>query len=486
MTDTSQKRRSMEVTLNGKDEDLNAPAKMRKDIGLVNSITIIIGSMIGSGIFVSPTGIVENVRSFGASIVIWIGCGLFSMLGAYCYAELGTMIHRSGGDYAYHLEAFGPFMGFLRLWIEVMVARPATMAVIGMTFAKYILQPIFPDCEQSETVLRCLSAVCLLILAFINSYSVRLSTRVQDFFTYAKVFALLLIIVTGFVQMGLGRVEELKDPFYGSNWNPGDIAKAFYSGLFAYAGWNYLNCMIEEMSNPRRDLPISIIFSCLCVTVVYTLANVAYLTVVSLNEMFTTPAVAVTFANRIYGPMWWIMPLFVAFSTFGGVNGSMLTASRVFFVASRENQMPQLVSFLHVDRLTPIPAVIFTCVVSLAYLLVTDIYALITYLGFVQWFAIGLTVAIVLIFRVTRRDTPRPVRAPIMFAVIYVSVTMFLVIFTFVGAPRESLMGVLIMLTAVPVYIVGCVWKSKPKSFQRMLYKCTIGSQKLMRLVPGG
>lgn len=91
----------------------------------------------------------------------------------------------------------------------------------------------------------------------------------------------------------IGRIEELRDPFYGSNWNPGDIAKAFYSGLFAYAGWNYLNCMIEEMSNPRRDLPISIIFSCLCVTIVYTLANVAYLTVVSLNEMFTTPAVAV-------------------------------------------------------------------------------------------------------------------------------------------------------------------------------------------------
>ncbi|VDP89219.1 unnamed protein product [Echinostoma caproni] len=343
------------------------PAKMRKTIGLVNSITIIIGSMIGSGIFVSPTGIAENVRSFGASIVIWIGCGLFSMLGAYCYAELGTMIHRSGGDYAYHLEAFGPFMGFLRLWIEVMVARPATMAVIGMTFAKYILQPVFPDCEQSETVLR--------------------------------------------------RIEELRDPFYGSNWNPGDIAKAFYSGLFAYAGWNYLNCMIEEMSNPRRDLPIAIIFSCLCVTIVYTLANVAYLTVVSLSEMLTTPAVAVTFANRIYGPMWWIMPLFVAFSTFGGVNGSMLTASRVFFVASRENQMPQMVSFLHVDRLTPIPAVIFTCVVSLAYLLVTDIYALITYLGFVQWFAIGLTVAIVLIFRVTRRNTPRPVRVLVHYTV---------------------------------------------------------------------
>ncbi|CAL8098783.1 unnamed protein product [Calicophoron daubneyi] len=463
----------------------NEPAKMKKSIGLVNSVTILVGSIIGSGIFVSPTGIVENVHSFGASIVIWIGCGLFSLIGAYCYAELGTMIHRSGGDYAYHLEAYGKFMGFLRFWVEVMVVRPATMAVIGMTFAKYILQPIFPDCEQSDIVLRCLSAVCLLILAFINSYSVRLSTRVQDFFTYAKVFALLLIIVTGAVRMCMGYVDELREPFEDSNWNPGDVAKAFYSGMFAYAGWNYLNCMIEEMRNPERDLPLSIVFSCLLVTVVYTLANVAYLTVVTMTEMLTTPAVAVTFANRMYGPMWWIMPLFVAFSTFGGVNGSILTASRVFFVASQENQMPEVISFLHVDRLTPIPAVIFTVVVGLLYLLVTDIYALITYLGFVQWLEIGLTVFIVILFRCTRRNVPRPVKSPLIFALIYVAVTAFLVIFTFVGAPRESLMGVLIMLTAIPVYVIGCVWKRKPKSFRRMTYNFTVGSQKLLRLVPG-
>lgn len=458
---------------------------MEKSIGLVNSITIIIGSMVGSGIFVSPTGIVENVHSFGASIIIWIACGLFSMLGAYCYAELGTLIHRSGGDYAYHLDAFGPFMGFMRLWIEVMVARPATMAVIGMTFAKYILQPVFPDCEQPEVVLRCLSAVCLLILAFVNAYSVRLSTRVQDFFTYAKMLALILIIITGFVRIGMGYVEEFQEPFHHSNWNPGDVAKAFYSGLFAYAGWNYLNCMIEEMNNPRRDLPIAIVFSCLVVTVVYALANVAYLTVVSMNEILTTPAVAVTFAIRTYGPMWWIMPLFVAFSTFGGVNGSMLTASRVFFVASQEKQMPQAASFLHVDRLTPIPAVFFTCVVSLAYLMVTDIYALITYLGFVQWLAIGATVAIVILLRYTRSNALRPVRAPLAFAIIYVVVTLFLVIFTFVGAPKESMMGVLIMLTAIPFYVFGCVWKNKPKSFERALLRITIGSQKLIRLVPG-
>lgn len=145
--------------------------QMEKTIGLVQSINIIIGSMIGSGIFVSPTGILISVKSVGASLVLWVACGLFSLIGAYCYAELGTLIHRSGADYAYILEAFGPFFGFLRLWVEVIVVRPATMAVIAMTFAKYILQPIFPDCAQPDIVVRLLGAACLRKIISIIWYS---------------------------------------------------------------------------------------------------------------------------------------------------------------------------------------------------------------------------------------------------------------------------------------------------------------------------
>ncbi|XP_018652530.1 putative cationic amino acid transporter [Schistosoma mansoni] len=370
--------------------------QLKKTIGLASSITIIVGSMIGSGIFVSPTGIMENVNSIGASLIIWVACGLFSMLGAYCYAELGTMIHRSGGDYIYVYEAFGPFFGFLRLWSEVVVARPASVAIMSMTFAKYIAQPIFPDCDQPEVAVRLLAAVCI------------------------------------------SKVDGLVGAFDNSDWSPGAITKAFYVGLFAYSGWNYLNCMIEEMNNPRRDLPLAIIISCLLVTFIYTMANVAYVTVVSPHEILTTPAVAITFSVRIYGVMWWIMPIFVALSTFGGVNGTVMTTSRMFFVASQVNQMPKLLCFLHMDRMTPISAVVFTCITSICYLFVGDIYSLITYLGFVQWLAIGVCVSIVIVFRITKRNHPRPVKAPILFAIIYVLITLFLVIFAFVAAPVES------------------------------------------------
>ncbi|CAI2731067.1 unnamed protein product [Schistosoma spindalis] len=377
--------------------DKSSNVKMKRSIGVGTSITIIVGSMIGSGIFVSPTGILLNVRSIGASLIIWVACGIFSMLGAYCYAELGTIIERSGGDYIYVYEAFGSFIGFLRLWVEVMVVRPATIAIVALTFGE-----------------------------------------IQDIFTLAKLAALIMIIVTGFVESGIGRYEELKETFVDSNWSPGKIANAFYSGLFAYSGWTNLNCMVEEMKNPRKHLSIAIRLSCLLVTLVYTAVNVAYVTVVPVAEMLTTRAVAVTFANRIYGMFWWIMPIFVACSTFGSANGTILTTSRIFVVASQLKQMPAFISYLHTDRLTPIPAVLFTCIVSIIYLLVGDIFTLMNYLGFVQWLAIGLCVLIVVIFRFTRRNIQRPVKAPIIFAIIYLVVTASLLIFSFYGSPRES------------------------------------------------
>ncbi|CAL8086429.1 unnamed protein product [Calicophoron daubneyi] len=267
--------------------------KMKKSIGLLSSITIIVGSVIGSGIFVSPSGIIKHVHSFGASIIIWVVCGIFSLLGAYCYAELGTMMPRSGGDYSYVLEAFGPLIGFLRLWVEVMVGRPGAVAIISLTFARYILQPIFPDCDQPESAVTLLAIVCVLTVGFVNAISTMVAARVQDVFTAAKLIALIMIIITGMVKIGQGGTEGFEDAFEGSNWNPGSITTAFYAGLFAYSGWNYLNCMIEEMANPRRDLPIAIVFSCLLVTAVYTLANVAYVSVMSVREILDSPAVAV-------------------------------------------------------------------------------------------------------------------------------------------------------------------------------------------------
>ena len=189
---------------------------------------------------------------------------------------------------------------------------------------------------------------------------------VQDFLTYAKVFALVLICMTGFVQLGRGNTEYFT--WDGTETDPSVIALSFYSGLFAYTGWNYLNFIIEEMKDPVRDLPRAIFISCVVCLLIYVLTIVAFHTTLSVPEVLGSEAVAVTFANRLYGRMAWIIPIFVACSTFGAVNGQLLTSSRLFFSGAREGQMPGALTMISINRTTPMPSVVVISCLSLAYL----------------------------------------------------------------------------------------------------------------------
>ncbi len=141
--------------------------QMKKSVTLLNGVTIIVGCIIGSGIFVSPSGVYVDVGgSPQLALIVWVVCGMISMIGAQCYAELGTMITKSGGDYSYILVAFGPLPAFLKLWVELIIIRPAIQTVVALTFAEYATKPFFPDCEAPPEANRLLAAVCLCNYSF--------------------------------------------------------------------------------------------------------------------------------------------------------------------------------------------------------------------------------------------------------------------------------------------------------------------------------
>ncbi|CAB3367761.1 Hypothetical predicted protein [Cloeon dipterum] len=368
--------------------------------------------------------------------MVWVASGIFSMFGAYCYAELGCMISKSGADYAYIMETFGPFLAFIRLWIECMIVRPCSQAIVALTFSVYVLKPFFPECQPPDESVRMLAVCCILVLTFINCYEVKWATMVQDYFTYAKLFALFLIILTGMYQLYLGHTEHFT--FDDTKTDVTEIALSFYSGLFAYNGWNYLNFIIEELKDPVRNLPKAIAISCSLVTFVYVMANVAFFTTLSPVEILGSEAVAVTFANRLYGYMAWVIPMFVAMSTFGAVNGVLLTSSRLFYAGACEGQMPEILTMIQIKRLTPAPAVLTIALLSLLYLCVSDIFALINYVGFATWLSIGVAVLCLPVLRYTQPNLHRPLKVNLFFPIFYIICSVFVTVVPMIASPVET------------------------------------------------
>uniref|UniRef100_A0A667Z4A6 Large neutral amino acids transporter small subunit 2 n=1 Tax=Myripristis murdjan TaxID=586833 RepID=A0A667Z4A6_9TELE len=468
-------------------KDSGGAVALKKEIGLVSACGIIVGNIIGSGIFVSPKGVLENASSVGLALIVWIITGIITAIGALCYAELGVTIPKSGGDYSYVKDIFGGLAGFLRLWIAVLVIYPTNQAVIALTFSNYVLQPLFPTCFPPENGLRLLAAICLLLLTWVNCSSVRWATRVQDIFTAGKLLALALIIIMGIVQICKGEYYWLEpanafEPF--QEYNVGLIALAFLQGSFAYGGWNFLNYVTEELVDPYVNLPRAIFISIPLVTFVYVFANIAYVTAMSPAELLASNAVAVTFGQKLLGVMAWIMPISVALSTFGGVNGSLFTSSRLFFAGAREGHLPSLLAMIHVKRCTPIPALLFTCLSTLLMLCTSDMYTLINYVGFINYLFYGVTVAGQIVLRIKQPDMHRPIKVCfLIWPVIYLLFWAFLLIFSLYSEPVVCGIGLAIMLTGVPVYFLGVYWDNKPQCFDAFVDKMTYLGQKFCLVV---
>ncbi|KAG8013519.1 hypothetical protein GBF38_021937 [Nibea albiflora] len=233
--------------MDAKTEKLN----LKREVGLMGAVSLIGGTMIGSGIFMTPQTVLSSIGSPGASLVVWGCCGFLVILVSFCYAELGTVIRESGGEYIYILKTSGPVVAFMLVFTSVLFVRPAGVAGIALGFAQYAVAPFYPGCHPPVLLVKCAAAAAIIVLAIVNCLNVRLSMSVQVFFMVTKVLVLVVIIIGGVVMLIRGHNENFEDSFENTNVGINPIGIAFYQGLWSYDGWNNLNYVTEELKRPE-------------------------------------------------------------------------------------------------------------------------------------------------------------------------------------------------------------------------------------------
>ncbi|KAL4234944.1 b(0 +)-type amino acid transporter 1 [Mactra antiquata] len=471
------------MTTNGKQAQIEIhqeKTELKKSVGLVSGVALIVGTMIGSGVFVSPKGVLEGTGSIGFSLIIWTACGALSTLGALAYAELGSCIPRSGGEHAYLMFTYnggsskiGTLPAFLFDWMALFVLRPTMFTVVMLSMGTYTVKPFFPGCEEvPEIPVKLITITAMLLIAAINIYSVKWATRLQNVTTFTKLFAIAIIAFGGIYKLIVDKTLQPADIFEDTKSDVSLIALAFYNGLWAYDGWNNLNFVTEELKNPERNLPLSIIIGIPLTTLAYVLANIGYFSVLTKAE---------SWSDYVLGVMWWIMPVFVILSCLGSANGILFSTGRLCFAAARDQNFPEVLSFIQIKCVTPMLSIMFTVIMAICIVLPGDLGALIDFYGFSVWVWYCITIFSLLVLRRTEPNLHRPYKVPIIIPIIVLLIGLYLTVLPVIQTGRISfLYAIIFMFSGIFVYIPFIHYKVHIP-YKEDVY---LMLQKLFQLVP--
>ncbi|HEX6631660.1 MAG TPA: amino acid permease [Gemmatimonadaceae bacterium] len=428
-------------------------------LGLWSAIAVVIGSVIGSGIFRSPAGIAERMPGPLPMLAVWVVGGLFALCGTLTLAEIASALPQTGGVYVFLREGWGRLTAFLFGWSELVVIRAASLGAVSITFAEYALR-VFgydPSLAPYSDWAHYLAAAAIILVSTANIAGIRYGALVQNGTTLAKYGGLLFVV---FVALALGLPQS-----GGANFTPavppgsfsvGAFGLALISVLWAFDGWADLSFVGGEVRDPRRNLPRALITGSLMVLGIYLLANVAYLSVLSVDEIRQSPLVAAEVAQRILGqPGVVFVAVTVMVSTFGTLNGSLLTAPRIFFAMADDGLFFRPVARVHPRFETPYVAITLTALLGVAWVLLRTFEqladAFVT--AIIPFYALG--VASVFVLR-RRADYSPSFRVPLypLVPALFVLATLYILVNALLDPasrwPTAATLG--IVLVGVPVY----------------------------------
>ncbi|CAF3337749.1 unnamed protein product [Rotaria socialis] len=449
---------------------------LKRNLGLFSGISFIVSMIIGSGIFISPKGVLRETQSVGLCLVIWALCGFIALLGALCYAEIGTILPLSGSELVYMKEGIGSVhartgdvLAFVFNWANTFILQPSTIAILSLTFSTYFLSGVMDSCGSPIELVKILAIFAIVILANVNALSVTAANRLNIIFVILKTIIILVIVMGGLVRIGKGYTENLKNGFAGTTNNPFSVALAFYSGLWAYGGWGSLNTVTEEIKNPKRNLWLSIVVAVTLTIIVYVLTNISYFTVMSKDELLNSNAVAVTWGEAVLGPVSRGLPILISVSTLGNVNGLLFFSARYCMVGARYGYLPEVFSCIQKQRLTPLPGILLQTIFAICYCIPSDIDSLITLFSFVSWVFTGLTFFATVCCRFTKPKAHRTIKVPMPLIMVMLLVALYLIIAPVISSPNIGfLVAALILLVGLIFYYLFVFRKMQPTFMKKM------------------
>lgn len=426
-----------------------AGSDLPRNLGLVDALAIVIGIVIGAGIFIIPNLIARELHSVSMIILVWVVAGVVSFFGALACAELGTMLPATGGQYVFLREAWGPLVGFLCGWSMFLVARTAQVAWLAVTLMLYV--SYFVPLTPWESKLLGLAAIALFTL--INYRGVMLGAAVQKLFTSAKVLGLLVIIGSAFLWHG----HAVAQPSSPGGFSFSSFGVALIACVLAYDGWIQMTFVAGEIRNPQRNVVLALALGEAACIAIYLLANLAYMRVLSIPEIAASEHVAASVASRVLGPVGGgAVALIILLSIIGTLNGCFLTSPRLYFAQARDGLFLRKFGEVHARFKTPYFAIVAQAVWAAALLISGSYETLLDYAMFALWLSYGVMVAGVIVLRRTHPQAPRPYRMwgyPVT-AVLFLLFTAAFLINMLITRPIPSLAGLLLILSGVPVYFI--------------------------------
>lgn len=429
------------------------PPALRREIGLASATLLVVGGIIGSGIFFTPAEVGRALPSGTWILAVWALGGIVALAGALTYAELGGMMPDAGGPYIYIREAFGGLAAFLYGWMVLLVIGTGALAAVAMGFAGYVARFVNVDFVGGPIGV---AAITIAALTALNYLGIKPGTAVQNLLTVTKVVALTAIIIGGLVSVGrLDPIVVTDAP------PPPDIgrgfAAAFVAVLFTIGGWQQMNMVAGEIRRPASTIPRALMIGIAIVIACYLGANAAYLIALGRDGLAASSAVAADAAVRIAGSRGGTIIVIAAMlSILGFVNVVILANPRIFFAMARDGVFFQTVASVHPRYGSPHVAILLMGGWAIALLLLTKgrIGALLSGVVFADWIFFGLGAASVFVLRRKRPEAERPYRAlgyPYVPAFFVVAAVVG-IISSFVATPRDSLIWTAILFLGVGVH----------------------------------